>query len=82
MKRFVTRWALTSGVRVMEGTYTEDEKWFRGVKYGFLRSSEVFKTLPEAVAHARVMARKKAESLAAQSMKLSDPKWEPKVVEA
>ncbi len=80
--RFVTRWALTSGIRTVEGEYYDNKSYFSGKwkDYSiFVSAKEAFETLAGAKEEARRMAKKRASRLMAQAKKLSDPKWEPKV---
>jgi hypothetical protein len=78
--RYVTRWALSTGIRTVRGQYTDDGKYFICPSL-FISAKEVFETLDAAKEDARRRAAKKGASLIAQGKKLSDPKWEPKVQE-
>jgi hypothetical protein len=84
MKRFITRWALSSGIRTVNGEYTEDGKYFtggNGYDRVFVSAKEAHEFLPDAVACARKMAAKKAASLCAMAAKLSAPSWQPKIID-
>jgi len=76
--RYVTRWALTSGIREVSGEYTEDGRYFtaRGL---FVTADEAFDELSKAKSLAKQMARKKAASLRKTAEKLADPAWEPRI---
>ena len=76
--RYVTRWALSTGIRTIRGEYTEDGRYFtaRGI---FVSAREAFESLVDAKEDARQKAVKKGARLIAQGKKLSDPRWEPKV---
>ncbi len=82
MIRYVTRWALSTGIREVEGEYTEDGKYFTSSKgYPiFVSSREAHISLAEAVFEAKRMAAKRAKNLRAQAEKLESPDWQPKVV--
>ena len=79
--RYVTRWALSTGIRKVEGEYTEDGDYFTGGT-GFARvfvsKREAFETFTEALGVARTMAKKKAVSLRQSADAMADPNWEPK----
>ncbi len=80
MIRYVTRWALSTGIKKVEGEYTDNGKYFHagGV---FVSASEAFDDLDKAKAEAKKRAQAKAKRLLAQSQALSDPRWQPKICE-
>lgn len=82
MKHYVTRWALSTGIRVIDnGRYTDDGKYFIAPSDGiFVAAREAHETLEQALVCARVMATKKAKQMRANADKFSDPTWQPKVV--
>ncbi len=82
MKRYITRWALSKGIRYVEGRYVMPGDYFSAGPGIFVRANEAFETLEEAKAKTREMAAKQVKSLLAKAKKLSDPNWEPKVIES
>lgn len=83
MIRYVTRWALSTGIRRIDGEYTDDGKYFtnkQGSAHVFVSAREAHETIEAATACARMMASKKAKALRAQADKLSASTWTPKVV--
>jgi hypothetical protein len=77
MIRYVTRWALTTGIRMVDGQYTADNKYFS--KYGmFVTSGEAFETEEEAIEQAKKMAKHKVELLKKQ-IKVFENNWQPKI---
>jgi hypothetical protein len=86
MIRYVTRWALSTGIRRLDGVIhrSNGREYFSALQHHpvvFVRTSEAFETEAEAVRHAYAMAEKKVASLKKQAAKLRDPAWRPKVVE-
>lgn len=83
MVRYITRWALSSGIRKVEGHYTDDGKYFSsraGTMGGvFVSSKEAFVTLEAAQAAAKEMALRKVASLKRQIAALESPVWRAKV---
>jgi hypothetical protein len=79
--RYVTRWALTSGIVKVIGYYTEDALYFtnHGAGNVFVKAYEAYESLAAAQACACAMATKRAARLRAQADKLADPAWEAKV---
>jgi hypothetical protein len=80
MIRYVTRWALSSGIRSVNGEYTEDGKYSHG-KWVFVYAKEAFESLEKAVAEAKRMAKQRAANLRKNAEKLESPQWKPKVIE-
>lgn len=76
--RYVTRWALSTGIRTIRGEYTDDGRYFAASGI-FVAAKEAFANLDDAKNDARVRAARKGARLIAQGKKLSDPKWEPKL---
>jgi hypothetical protein len=82
MIRYVTRWALSSGIRAVEGEYTEDGKYFHGEElFTCIYAKEAFESLEKAVAEAKRMAKQRAANLRKSAEKLESPQWKPKVIE-
>ena len=79
MVRYVTRWALSTGIRQVDGKYTDDGKYFFAGAI-FVTAAEAHESMAKAFAQARKMAAHKVESLRKQVAAFSDPKWSPKVV--
>jgi hypothetical protein len=82
MIRYVIRWALTTGIRKVDGSYTDSGKYFSDGRCLFVSSSETYESLEEAEACAREMAKKRAKRLREQAKKFESADWKPKVVEA
>ncbi len=76
--RYVTRWALSTGIRKETGEYV-DGKYFKS-RDVFVSAKEAHETLDDAIRCAKLMAEKKAKSLRKQADVLSDPNWEPNVI--
>ena len=82
MIRYVTRWALTSGIRKVDGEYTSGLRHFHDAGMGvFVNANETTETLRAAHAKAREMASREADRLEARMKSLRDPNWRAKVVE-
>jgi len=81
MIRYVTRWALSTGIRKVAGKYDDRGEYFMGPDHLFVKASEAFETVEEAQARAREMAKKKAVSLRKTLAKFEDPKWAADVIE-
>ena len=84
MVRYVTRWALSTGIRIVDGEYTEDGKYFHSRKnYGgiFVAAREASETLELAQEEARRMAVKKVASLKKQIKQWEDPIWRADVID-
>ncbi len=81
MKRYVTKWALSSGIVAVTGEYLDSGKYFSGdgPRGVFVKAAEAHETLEQARACAKEMAKKKAKSLAKQVKALGASTWEPKV---
>ncbi len=82
MIRYVTRWALSTGIIRVDGRIHVgiSGEYFSADGGIFVPTKEAFETEEEAVRHAHEMAAKKAASLEKQAAKLLDPAWRPKVV--
>jgi hypothetical protein len=83
MIRYITRWALSSGIRVVDGNYTDDGKYFAAntgtFSAVFVSADEAFETIERAQAQARKMADHKINSLMKQVAVLRDPYWKAKI---
>lgn len=82
MIMWTTHWALTSGIKEVEGHWTEDKKYFLSKSFGHTCFSpkEVHLTLVEAQVVAKAMAKRRADKLRNQAAQLDSRLWEPKVI--
>ncbi len=80
MLRYVTRWALSTGIRQLDGEFTDNAKFFIAKSpVIWLRTGETWVTLDDAQVEARRMADKRIATLKRAIAKLEDPNWKAKV---
>ena len=75
--RYLTRWALTSGIRKVRGHYIpsrddSDPGYFCGLDGTFVRSDQAFATLQEAEQAARIMVDLEIQRLRQQRLSLKE----------
>lgn len=82
MIRYVTRWALTSGIRRVDGEWRENGRYFTGRDGDgcrvFVSRPEAHETLEQAIICARAMAKNEGAKLEAKARKFLATTWEPK----
>ncbi len=85
MIRYVTRWALSTGIRKVTGSYTKDmyftDGYFTDGRGIFVSAREAFETVELAQQEARRLADRRIASFKKQIAKLESPSWTAKVVE-